>query len=86
MAQQRQVNVRLDDSDFEELEAAAFIRRRSVPDELRAAVLEHLAKLRDDPRMQQAQRLRDDPPTTNSDRRKDEGVVMPFNSKRKPNA
>jgi hypothetical protein len=62
VAQQRQVNIRLEDSDFEALEAAAFIRRRSVPEELRAAVLGHLAESQDDPRMAQAQGLRDELP------------------------
>ena len=35
---QRQANIRLDDETFEDLEIAAFLNRRSFPDELRAAV------------------------------------------------
>jgi plasmid stability protein len=35
---QRQTNIRLDDETFEDLEVAAFINRRSFPDELRAAL------------------------------------------------
>jgi hypothetical protein len=61
VGRQRQVNIRLNDSDFEALEAAAFIRRRSLPDELRAAVLDHLTTSEEDPRVGEAKRLRDEP-------------------------
>lgn len=39
---QRQVNVRLDDEEFERFWAAAFVEGRSLPEELRAAVRSHL--------------------------------------------
>ncbi len=81
MGRQRQVNIRLDDSDFEALEAAAFIRRRSLPDELRAAVLDHLTKSEDDPRVAEAQRLRDDPYDA-SDAASD-GVISSLDEKRR---
>jgi len=80
MAQQRQINIRLEDSDFEALEVAAFIHRRSVPDEMRAAVLDHLATSSADPRMGQAEKLRDEPDGATAS---EEGVVRSLPARRR---
>jgi ribosomal 50S subunit-recycling heat shock protein len=56
---QRQTNIRLDEPTFEWLEAVAFIHRRSVADELRAAVDDWLDKHRADARVRAAKELRD---------------------------
>jgi plasmid stability protein len=56
---QRQANIRLDDGVFERLEAAAFIHRRSIADELRSAVEEWVEKHQNDPRVRAARELRD---------------------------
>ncbi|HEY8809462.1 MAG TPA: hypothetical protein VIM28_05520 [Solirubrobacterales bacterium] len=82
MAQQRQINIRLEDSHFEALEVAAFIHRRSMPDELRAAVLDHLSTSEGDPRMAQAQQLRDEPQQEGA---AGEGVVRSLDTKRRRN-
>jgi hypothetical protein len=60
---QRQANIRLDDREFERLETAAYIHRRSLPDELRAAVKVWLEQLNEDPRVAQAEASRDPLPT-----------------------
>jgi plasmid stability protein len=59
---QRQANIRLDDAVFEQLEVAAFIHRRSLPEELRIAVIAWLKALEDDPRMSKAAELREELP------------------------
>jgi len=51
---QRQVNVRLDEDEFDELESCAFIERRSLPEELRAAVRAHIAILEENPHFEAA--------------------------------
>lgn len=59
MPPQRQTNIRLDEPTFEWLETTAFVHRRTVADELRAAVDEWIDKHRDDPRVRAARELRD---------------------------
>jgi hypothetical protein len=56
---QRQTNIRLDEPVIEWLETTAYIHRRSVADELRAAVDDWLDRHRDDPRVRAARELRD---------------------------
>ena len=51
---QRQANIRLDDRDFERLEVAAFVHRRAVADELRAAVTAWLDAMEENPLFQTA--------------------------------
>jgi plasmid stability protein len=48
------VNVRVDDREFDELFACAFIEGRSLPEELRAAVRAHIATLEDNPHFEAA--------------------------------
>jgi len=76
LAQQRQVNIRVEDADFEALETAAFLHRRTVADEMRAAVLEYLNAARMDPRFARAEELRDEP-DTDGER---QGVVRSLNT------
>lgn len=80
VAQQRQINIRLEDSDFEALEVAAFIHRRSVPDELRAAVVDHLGRAQSDPRMAKAESLRDEPP---GEAASEDGAVSSLDARRR---
>jgi ribosomal 50S subunit-recycling heat shock protein len=56
---QRQTNIRLDEPLLEWLEAVAFIHRRSVAEELRAAVDRWVEDHREDPRVRAARELRD---------------------------
>lgn len=59
MPPQRQTNIRLDEPLLEWLEAVAFIHRRSVAEELRAAVDRWVSEHREDPRVRAARELRD---------------------------
>lgn len=56
---QKQINIRLEEPLYEWLEAAAFVHRRSVSEELRAAVDQWLDGHGDDPRVKAARELRD---------------------------
>jgi plasmid stability protein len=56
---QRQLNIRLDDQDYERLEVAAFVHRRSIADELRAALNGWLDKAENESRFADASRSRD---------------------------
>lgn len=56
---QRQANIRLEEEVYERLEVAAFVHRRSVADELRAAVLQWLEEHEGNPRFAQASGARD---------------------------
>jgi hypothetical protein len=56
---QKQTNIRLDEPSFEWLENIAHVHRRSVADELRAAVEDWIGKYREDPRVRATRELRD---------------------------
>jgi plasmid stability protein len=56
---QRQANIRLENETYERLEVAAFVHRRSVADEMRAAVLQWLDEHEGNPRFAQASGARD---------------------------
>jgi hypothetical protein len=58
---QRQANIRLDETIFDKVEAAAFIHRRSIAEELRAAIVAWLDALEDDPRMSALDQVTRDP-------------------------
>lgn len=76
---QRQANIRLDDREFERLETGAFIHRRSVADELRAAVKNWIVELEKDPRVVRAERERDPLPPPDTD----EAEVHSLDAKRR---
>lgn len=71
---QRQINVRLDDEEFEKFWTAAFVEGRSLPEELRSAVRAHLGTFEGNPhfeaalaaRMGRAKEQENDPPTVSS--------------------
>lgn len=46
---QHQVNIRVDDADYEVLEAGAFVEHRSLADEFRAALHAWVVALKTDP-------------------------------------
>jgi hypothetical protein len=77
---QRQVNIRLDDAEFERLEAAAFVHRRSLPEELRVAVKAWLAALEGDPAIATVESARDPLPNSETD---DEASVHLLDAKRR---
>lgn len=83
MPPQRQTNIRLDEPAFAWLETIAFIHRRTVADELRAAVDSWLEQHRDDARVRAARELRDPSP---DDHGAEEAPVSSLDAKRKGRA
>jgi hypothetical protein len=77
---QRQVNIRLEDAEFERLEAAAFVHRRSLPEELRIAVKAWLAGLEGDQAIETVERHRDPLPSSETE---DEASVHLLDAKRR---
>jgi hypothetical protein len=55
---QRQINIRLADEDMGVLEAASFLEAEPLHEVVRAILLDRVAGLRADPKVQQALRLR----------------------------
>ena len=76
---QRQINIRLRDEDVAVLEAAAFLHGGALPDFVRRILLERVAALRSDPRVQQALRLRAEQTA------EEKGVLRPINGAQKQN-
>jgi hypothetical protein len=55
---QRQVNIRLAEEAVTILEVAAFLDKETLPDRVRAVLMQHVESLRADPLVQEGLRLR----------------------------
>lgn len=55
---QRQVNIRLAEEAVTILEVAAFLDKETLPDRVRAVLMQHVEALRADPLVQEGLRLR----------------------------
>ena len=75
----RQINIRLPDEDVGILEAGAFLDESALPEFVREILLDRVAKLRSDPRVQGALRLRAEQAAEK------EGVLRPINGGKRRN-
>jgi len=80
MAAQRQINVRVDDDEFDELYACAFIEGRTLPEELRAAVRAHIDGLEKNPHFKAALAARRG---RTAEKTGEESAVTPLDTRRK---
>ncbi|MEA2371597.1 MAG: hypothetical protein QOH12_1991 [Solirubrobacteraceae bacterium] len=74
---QRQINIRMPDSDIDVLEAAAFLEREAMPDLVRGFLQDRINTLRNNAQIQDLLRARAERDGTKS------GVVTSIKSKRR---
>jgi hypothetical protein len=76
VAAQRQINIRMADEAVSVLEAAAFLKRDTLPDLVRAVLLDYVTELERQPRVREMLRLRAEEEAAEA------GVLTPIGSKR----